>query len=68
MIAVFLLLVIAAMVLGILRVVAKGLLLLLFIGIVVFLCASSWASCGCGGDQGSARPANSAPVTLDASV
>jgi hypothetical protein len=51
MIAVFLLLVIAAMVLGILRVVAKGLLLLLFIG-----------------DQGSARPANSAPVTLDASV
>ena len=37
MIALFLLLVIAAMVLGIVGVVAKGLLYLLFIGIVVFL-------------------------------
>jgi hypothetical protein len=39
MIAFFLLLVIAAMVLGIVGVVAKGLLYLLFIGIVVFLAA-----------------------------
>jgi hypothetical protein len=39
MIALFLLLVIVAMVLGIVGVVAKGLLYLLFIGIVVFLCA-----------------------------
>ena len=37
MIALFLLLVIAAMVLGIVGVVAKGLLYLLIIGIVVFL-------------------------------
>ena len=37
MIALFLLLVIAAIVLGIVGVVAKGLLFLLFIGIVVFL-------------------------------
>ena len=37
MIALFLLLVIVAMVLGILGVVVKGLLYLLFIGIVVFL-------------------------------
>ena len=37
MIALFLLLVIVAMVLGIVGVVAKGLLFLLFIGIVVFL-------------------------------
>jgi hypothetical protein len=37
MIALFLLLVIVAIVLGIVGVVAKGLLLLLFIGIVVFL-------------------------------
>ena len=39
MIALFLLLVIAAMVLGIVGVAAKGLLYLLFIGIVVFLAA-----------------------------
>ena len=39
MIALFLLLVIAAMVLGIAGVVIKGLLYLLFIGIVVFLAA-----------------------------
>jgi Flp pilus assembly protein TadB len=39
MIALFLLLVIVAMVLGIVGVVAKGLLYLLFIGIVVFLAA-----------------------------
>jgi hypothetical protein len=39
MIAIFLLLVIVAMVLGIVGVAAKGLLYLLFIGIVVFLCA-----------------------------
>jgi hypothetical protein len=37
MIALFLLLVIAAIVLGIVGVVAKGLLFLLFIGIVVFM-------------------------------
>jgi hypothetical protein len=37
MIALFLLLVIVAMVLGIVGVVAKGLLYLLFIGIIVFL-------------------------------
>lgn len=39
MIALFLLLVIAAVALGLVGVVAKGLLFLLFIGIVVFLCA-----------------------------
>ena len=39
MIALFLLLVIVAMVLGIVGVVAKGLLYLLFIGIAAFLCA-----------------------------
>ena len=39
MIALFLLLVIVAIVLGIVGVVAKGLLYLLFIGIVVFVCA-----------------------------
>ncbi len=39
MIALFLLLVIAAIALGIVGVVAKGLLYLLIIGIVVFLCA-----------------------------
>jgi hypothetical protein len=39
MIALFLLLVIAAIVLGIVGVVAKGLLYLLFIGIAVFLAA-----------------------------
>jgi hypothetical protein len=44
MIAFFLLLVIAAMVLGIVGVVAKGLLYLLFIGIVVFLAALIFAA------------------------
>ncbi|WP_187366302.1 hypothetical protein [Trebonia kvetii] len=39
MIALFLLLVLIAIVLGIVGVVAKGLLYLLIIGIVVFLCA-----------------------------
>ena len=39
MIAFFLLLVLVAIVLGIVGVVVKGLLYLLFIGIVVFLCA-----------------------------
>ena len=39
MLAFFLLLVIVAIVLGIVGVVAKGLLYLLIIGIVVFLCA-----------------------------
>jgi hypothetical protein len=39
MIALFLLLVIVAIALGIVGVVAKGLLFLLFIGIAVFLCA-----------------------------
>ena len=39
MIALFLLLVIVAIVLGIIGVAAKGLLYLLIIGIVVFLCA-----------------------------
>jgi len=59
MIALFLLLVIAAIVLGIVGVVAKGLLYLLIIGIVVFLGALTlWPPCGCGGDLGSARPGN----------
>jgi hypothetical protein len=44
MIALFLLLVIVAMVLGIVGVVAKGLLYLLFIGIVVFLAALTLAA------------------------
>ncbi len=39
MIALFLLLVIIAIALGLVGVVVKGLLFLLFIGIVVFLCA-----------------------------
>ncbi len=39
MIALFLLLVIVAIVLGIVGVVAKGLMYLLFIGIVILLCA-----------------------------
>jgi hypothetical protein len=39
MLAFFLLLVLVAVALGIVGVVAKGLLFLLFIGIVVFLCA-----------------------------
>jgi hypothetical protein len=43
MIALFLLLVIAAIILGIVGVVAKGLLFLLFIGIVVFLGALVFA-------------------------
>jgi hypothetical protein len=44
MIALFLLLVIVAMVLGIVGVAAKGLLYLLFIGIVVFLAALTLAA------------------------
>jgi len=44
MIALFLLLVIAAIALGIIGVVAKGLLYLLFIGIVVFVVAMLLAS------------------------
>ena len=48
MIALFLLLVIVAIVLGIVGVVAKGLLYLLIIGIVVFLGALLWVPCGCG--------------------
>jgi hypothetical protein len=44
MIALFLLLVIVAIVLGIVGVVAKGLLYLLFIGIVVFLGALVFAA------------------------
>jgi len=44
MIALFLLLVIVAMALGIVGVVAKGLLFLLFIGIVVFLGALTFAA------------------------
>jgi hypothetical protein len=44
MIALFLLLVIAAIVLGIVGVVAKGLLYLLIIGIVVFLAALTLAA------------------------
>jgi hypothetical protein len=59
MIALFLLLVIVAIVLGIVGVVAKGLLYLLFIGIVVFPAPFCWARCGCGGDPGSTRTGNS---------
>jgi hypothetical protein len=44
MIALFLLLVIVAMVLGIVGVVVKGLLYLLFIGIVVFVAALTLAA------------------------
>ena len=44
MIAFFLLLVIAAIVLGLVGVVAKGLLYLLMIGIVVFICALTLAA------------------------
>ena len=44
MIALFLLLVIAAIVLGIVGVVAKGLLYLLIIGIVVFIAALTMAA------------------------
>jgi hypothetical protein len=44
MIALFLLLVIVAIALGIVGVVAKGLLYLLIIGIVVFLCALTLAA------------------------
>jgi multisubunit Na+/H+ antiporter MnhC subunit len=44
MIALFLLLVIAAIVLGIVGVVAKGLLYLLIIGIAVFVCAVALAA------------------------
>jgi hypothetical protein len=51
-------LVIVAMVLGIVVVVAKGLLYLLIIGIVVFLGAFSWVLCGCGGALGSPRFGN----------
>ena len=58
MIALFLLLVIVAIALGIVGVVAKGLLYLLFIGIVVFLGALLFAPCGCGGGPAGARPAN----------
>ena len=58
MIALFLLLVIAAIALGIVGVVAKGLLYLLIIGIVVFSALSPWVPCACGG-AGSARPGNS---------
>ena len=56
MIALFLLLVIAAIALGIVGVVAKGLLYLLFIGIVVLLGALFSAPCGCGGGRAGARP------------
>jgi hypothetical protein len=58
-IAQFLLLVIVAIVLGIVGVVAKGLLYLLIIGIVVFVGALCWAPCGCGGAPAGARPGNS---------
>ena len=48
MIAVFLLLVIVAIVPGIVGVVARGLLYLLIIGIVVSWALLSWAPCGYG--------------------
>ena len=54
MLAFFLLLVIVAIVLGIVGVVAKGLLFLLFIGIVVFL--GALGTCECGGGPGSPGP------------
>jgi hypothetical protein len=54
MLAFFLLLVIVAIVLGIVGVVAKGLLFLLFIGIIVFLGAlllGALTKLGCGADS-----------------
>ena len=62
MIALFLLLVIVAIALGIVGVVVKGLLYLLFIGIVVFLGALLLALCGCGDGLGSARRGNPRPT------
>jgi hypothetical protein len=59
MIALFLLLVIVAIVLGIVGVAAKGLLYLLIIGIVVFLGALLLAPCGSGGGPAGARPGSS---------
>ena len=55
MLALFLLLVLVAMVLGIVGVVVHGLLYLLIIGIVVFLGALTLAPCGCGGGPAGAR-------------
>src|ERR1019366_2875963 len=68
MIALFLLLVIAAIVLGIVGVVAKGLLYLLFIGIVVFLGALLLGALRMRRRPGRRQARNSPPVTLDASV
>ena len=54
--ALFLLLVIAAIALGIVGVVAEGLLYLLIIGIVVFLAPSPWPPCGCDGAREAPSP------------
>jgi hypothetical protein len=51
--------VIVAIVLGIVGLVAKGLLHLLIIGVVVFLGALVLGACGCGGDPAGARPGSS---------
>jgi hypothetical protein len=56
MIALFLLLIIVAIVLGIVGVVAKGLLYLLIIGIVVFLGALLLGALGCGDGPAGSRP------------
>ena len=61
MIALFLLLVIAAIVLGIFGVVVKGLLYLLIIGIVVFLGALLLAALRMRADPAGARPGDSPP-------
>ena len=61
MLALFLLLVIVAIVPGIVGVVVEGLLFLPFIGIVVFPGALLWAPCECGGGLGSPRRGDSSP-------
>jgi predicted small integral membrane protein len=49
-------LMIAAIALGIVGVVAKGLMYLLIISFVIFLGALRCLLCGCDGDRGSTRP------------
>ena len=56
MIALFLLLLIVAIILGLVGVVAKGLLYLLFIGIAVSLVPFCWPACGCGAGPAGTRP------------
>jgi hypothetical protein len=64
MLALFLLLVIVAIVLGIVGVVAKGLLYLLIIGIVVFLGALLLGACEYGGGPGSPRRGDPSPTRI----